>query len=71
LAADAESVNRDVAPVIAAQALLAHEMDDDVIVAYLQRTWRLDDIDARSALAAARVLVRREHGAETAAPDDT
>jgi hypothetical protein len=62
-------VNRDVAPVIAAQALLAHNMDDDVIVAYLQRTWRLEDIDARAALAAARVLVRRERGAETGAPE--
>jgi len=47
-------VNRDVAPVIAAQALLAHSLNDDVNVAYLQRTWNLDDIDAQAALAAAR-----------------
>jgi len=63
-------VNRDIAPVIAAQALLAHSLGDDVIAAYLQRTWNLDDIDAEAALAAARVLVRREHGEETAVPND-
>jgi hypothetical protein len=64
-AADAESVNRDVAPVIAAQALLAHGMDDDAILAYITRTWRLSDADARSALAAAGVLVSRGHGPQT------
>ncbi|MGO9875704.1 MAG: hypothetical protein ACLPVY_18115 [Acidimicrobiia bacterium] len=63
-------MNRDVAPVIAAQALLAHSLNDDVIVAYLQRTWNLDAVDAEAALAAARVLVRREHGAQSAVPDD-
>ena len=57
---DAVGVNRDVAPVIAAEALLAHGMEGDVIVAYLRKTWNLDDIDAAAALAAARVLRRRE-----------
>jgi len=71
LQAEAESVNRDVARFIAAQALLAHSLGDDVIVAYLQRTWNLDAVDAEAALAAARVLVRREHGAESVAPDET
>jgi len=54
-------VSRDIAPVIAALALLAHSLSNDVIVAYPQRTWNLDDIDAEAAL----VPVRREHGAET------
>lgn len=67
---DTKCVNRDVAPVIAAQALLAHGIDDDVIVAYLRRTWHLDDIDAQAALAAARLLVRRRHGTEIRAPDE-
>ena len=57
---DAVGVNRDVAPVIAAEALLDHGMDAEVIVAYLRKTWNLDDIDAAAALAAARVLQRRE-----------
>jgi hypothetical protein len=56
---DAVGVNRDVAPVIAAEALLDHGMDGELIVAYLRKTWNLDDIDA-AALAAARVLQRRE-----------
>ncbi len=57
---DAVGVNRDVAPVIAAEALLDHGMDGELIVAYLRKTWNLDDIDAAAALAAARVLQRRE-----------
>ncbi len=64
-------MKRDVAPVIAAQEFLAHGMDDDVTLAYLKHTWWLDDIDAEAALAAAHVLVRREHGAETALRDET
>jgi len=63
-------VNRDVAPVIAAQALLAHGLADDVIVAYVRRTWNLDDIDAEAALAAARVLVRRERGTAIRTADE-
>ena len=64
-------MNHDVAPVLAAQALLAHGMDDHLIVAYLRRTWKLDTSDGDAALAAAHVLERREHAARTAAPIKT
>ena len=57
--ADLRLVTRDAAPVIAAQALLAHGVDGDVIRSYVQQSWRLDDVDALSAIAAARVLARR------------
>ena len=62
--ADADCVNRDVAPVVAAQALLANGTDDHATLAYLKRTWWLDDIDAEAALATAHVLVRRERRKE-------
>ena len=59
--ADTRNVNRDVAPVVAAEVLLRHGLADDRIVEYLARTWALDEIDCVSAVAAARVLIRREH----------
>jgi len=51
---------RDVAPVIAAEALLHHGMSDDVIAAYVARTWPLDEKQCVEAVAAAHVLMRRE-----------
>ena len=51
----------NVAPVIAAERLLHHGLADDVIAAYLARTWSLTAIEQRDAVAAAHVLVRREH----------
>ncbi len=50
----------NVAPVIAAERLLHHGMADELIVAYLARTWSLTAIEQRDAIAAAHVLVRRE-----------
>ncbi len=58
-----ETHRRDVAPVIAAQALLHHGMRDDVIISYLARTWELDDRECCSAVEAAHVLLRKELGA--------
>ncbi len=55
---------RDPAPVIAAEALLAHGMDADVVVAYLRKTRHLKHSDANAALAAAQELSRPEHRAE-------
>jgi hypothetical protein len=49
---------RDAAPVIAARALLAYGTDDETVVAYVQRTWRLTPLDARAAVAAAHVISR-------------
>ena len=68
---DTKHVNRDGVPVIAAQALLANCTDDALTLAYLKRTWRLDEIDAQAALAAARVLVHREHRPRTIPPNET
>jgi hypothetical protein len=56
-----ESVQR-AAPVIAAGALLAHGMHDDVVLAYVQRTWKLHLIDARAAVAAAHTIAGDRHG---------
>ena len=50
----------NVAPVIAAERLLHHGLADDVIAAYLARTWSLTAIEQRDAIAAAHILVRRE-----------
>ena len=58
-----ETGTRDVAPVVAAEALLHHGMADDVIISYLARTWELDDRECFSAVAAAHVLLRKELGA--------
>jgi hypothetical protein len=56
------SMNRDVAPVIAAQALIGRGMRDNDVLAYVQRTWRLDSLDARAAVAAAHTLAGHDHG---------
>jgi hypothetical protein len=50
----------NIAPVIAAERLLHHGIADDVIAAYLARTWSLTVIEQRDAIAAAHVLLRRE-----------
>ena len=49
----------DVAPVVAAQALLRHGLSDEVIVGYVARTWPLDDAECRAAVRAAHILFRR------------
>jgi len=54
-------MHRDAAPVVAAQALLAHGMADDAITDYLCRAWPLDPIDAVAAVEAARTLNRHDH----------
>ena len=57
------AASRDVAPVIAAEALLRHGLHDDEVFAYLARTWSLDDVDCGAAVRAAHVLLRREANA--------
>jgi hypothetical protein len=59
---------RDAAPVVAATVLLRHGLDDGAIMSYLARSWPLDEVDCRSAVDAARILLRREqpHDADTA-----
>ena len=56
-------MGRDIAHVVTAKILLCHGMADDVASAYLARTWPLDEADCRSAVTAARILLRREQGA--------
>jgi hypothetical protein len=51
---------RDVAPVIAAEALLHRGLRDDVVMSYLARTWPLDDGECRDIMDAAHILLRRE-----------
>jgi hypothetical protein len=53
-------MSRNVAPVIAAEALLHHGLSDDAIVGYIARTWPLDEHDCRAAVLAAHILLRRE-----------
>jgi hypothetical protein len=53
-------MSRNVAPVIAAEALLHHGLSDDAIIGYIARTWPLDDHDCRAAVLAAHILIRRE-----------
>ena len=54
-------MHRDAAPVIAAQALLAHGVQDELVLAYVQRTWRLDSTDAHAAVDAANTLAGHDH----------
>ena len=61
---------RDFAPVVAAETLLRHGLTDQKVLAFVAETWNLDDADARDAVAAAHVLLRREHEIENA-DDDT
>jgi len=53
-------MGRDVAPVVAAEVLLRHGMAEDVVAAYVARTWPLDELECRAALRAAHILLRRE-----------
>jgi hypothetical protein len=48
--------------VFAAQTLLARGMTESRVAAYLQRTWRLEVVDARAAVAAALTLAGHDHG---------
>ena len=58
--ADVSRVRRDFSPVVAAQALLAHGVAVGAVLAYLQRTWGLSEVDGRAAIAAGRLLVGRD-----------
>jgi hypothetical protein len=62
-------MGRDVAPVVAAEALLRHGMSDDVVVAYVARTWPLDDAECRAAVRAAHILLRRGQATLATASD--
>jgi hypothetical protein len=62
-------MSRDVAPVIAAEVLLARGVREDMVFAYLASMWRLNDVDGRAAIAAAHVLLRRVRTA-VASPRD-
>ena len=53
---ESEHLRRNAEPVIAAEALLAHHINDQAILRYLGRRWTLGPSDAISALAAARAL---------------
>jgi hypothetical protein len=64
-----DDLRRHAAPVIAAEALLVHEIGEGEIQAYLVATWLLTDAEARSAISAARAL-RRDPSALTALPPD-
>jgi hypothetical protein len=67
---DAERMRRDAAPVVAAKVLMQHGLGDDAIVSYLARSWPLDERDCRSALDAARILLRREYPREGDVSDE-
>jgi len=58
--ADVPHVRRDFSPVVAAQALLAHGVAVGAVLAYVQRTWGLGDVDSRAAIAAGQLLVGRD-----------
>jgi hypothetical protein len=58
--ADVSFVRRDISPVVAAQALLAHGVAVSAVLAYVQRTWGLSEVDAGAASAAGRLLVGRD-----------
>jgi len=51
-------MKQNIAPLLAAQTMLANRVDDDTIVNDLRKTFHLDTIDAKAAVAAARVLSR-------------
>ena len=51
-----EFMHQDVAPVVAAEALLHHGMSDDVVLGYLARTWPLELFECHVALDAAHIL---------------
>ena len=62
-----EYVKGHAAPVIAAEALLEHDISEDTIRNYLVAKWLLTESEARSALSAARALIR-DPSARTALP---
>jgi hypothetical protein len=64
------SVKHDAAPVIAAQALIAHGVSDSAVLAYVQRTWQLDPMNTRAAVAAAHTLAGHDHGIRVATRPD-
>jgi hypothetical protein len=70
LGVDADEMRRDAAPVVVATVLMRHGLADDAILSYLARSWPLDERDCRSALDAARILLRRERSHEGAAADE-
>ncbi len=59
--ADSDRVNRDAAPVVAAEVLLRHGLTDDAIAEWLVRTWDIDQHDCEAAVRAAHVLLKRGH----------
>jgi hypothetical protein len=66
---DSDHLRRHAAPVVAAEALLAHQINDQAILRYLTRRWALGPSDAISALSAARALAE-DPDARTALPPD-
>jgi hypothetical protein len=62
--ADTSPMQRDAAPVVAAEMLLRRGLSDELIRAHLAHQWRLDDHECQDALDAAHILVRREHGSD-------
>jgi hypothetical protein len=61
-----QPAHRDVAPVIAAEALLRHGLSDDEVLGWLSRTWPMDAAACHSALHAGHALLRRERSAWSA-----
>ena len=59
-------MTRNFAPVVAAEVLLRHGLSDQKVLAFVASTWDLDQTDARDAVSAAHVLLRREHDHENA-----
>lgn len=62
-----DDMHRDAAPVIAAQALLAHGMSHDAVLTYIRSKWELDPVDALAAVQAAHTLSGHDHGIRVAA----
>ncbi len=67
---DPEHMRRHAAPVIAAEALLEHNIGEDTVRDYLMVKWLLTDDEARVAISAARALAR-DPAALTALPPET
>src|SRR5690348_11892472 len=65
---DPGHVQRYAAPVIAAEALLVHGIQDAAILEYLAGTWGLSRSEAASALAGSPSRGRRSRRADRAAP---
>jgi hypothetical protein len=59
---------REIAPVIAAQDLLARGIRDADVCTSVRTTWNLDMIDGRAAVAAAHVLQRHPRSTRAAEP---